>query len=288
MAYLFLVHEVLYCFDDAQEDFPGTTRKKIELKFRKFGELLRKMTTTKNTMNTDAMMTKIMEELAAIRAIVADNKVTAPTKERKPRKPRDPDAPPNPWIVFTGKVRTALKTAGKPAGKECQQFASFLKTEFPDDAYNMDDSEILAAHADWTPPPPKPKEDGDAKPAAADDAKPKPKRTLSDEQKAKMAAGRKAAAERRKAETAASHIERDADNDEPETATTGPSHPVTAPALVTKTGPALRPLPFKGKKYLWDAEGNGLWLEKDGIRTWAGKLSADRKSIDASATDYTV
>ena len=233
-------------------------------------------------MNTTDFENKVMEELAAIRAMLA-NKSAAPAKEKQPRKPRDPNAAPNPWIVFTGRVRDALKGAGKPAGKECQQFASYLKADFPD-AYQMDDAEILAAHADWTPPPPKPKEpksdaDADAKP------KDKPKRTLSDEQKAKMAAGRKAAAEARK--LAASKVNEAPVEDVADA--TVEDAPAPAPVPVAKPFPTTRPLPFKGKKYHWDPEGNGMWLaEKDGSRgAWAGKLSSDKKSLDASASDYT-
>jgi hypothetical protein len=233
-------------------------------------------------MNISEFESKVMEELAAIRAMLANKPVAAPAKEKQPRKPRDPNAAPNPWIVFTGRVRDALKGAGKPAGKECQQFASYLKADFPD-AYQMDDAEILAAHADWTPPPPKPKE---SKSESEPNAKPKdkPKRTLSDEQKAKMAAGRKAAAEARKA--AASKVnEAPVEEDGSEEA---PVEDVPAP-VASKPFPSTRPLPFKGKKYHWDPEGNGMWhAEKDGSRgAWAGKLSSDKKSLDASASDYT-
>jgi hypothetical protein len=234
-------------------------------------------------MNINDFQTKVMEEISAIRAIVEDLKgSSAPTtkKERKPRKPRDPDAPKNPWIVFTGKVRAALTEAGKPAGKECQQFASYLKQEFPD-AYQMENDEILAAHDSWTPPPPKPKEPKDEPKSDADaDSKPK-RKPLSEEHKAKMLAGRKAAAERRKAESAAANS---ADSDSAEVPVPAPA-PAPAPP---KTGPTLRALPFKSKKYLWDPEGNGMWENKDGVKgAWAGMLSKDKKSIDTSATDYT-
>jgi hypothetical protein len=236
-------------------------------------------------MNINDFQTKVMEEISAIRAIVEDLRgSSAPTtkKERKPRKPRDPDAPKNPWIVFTGKVRAALTEAGKPAGKECQQFASYLKNEFPD-AYQMENDEILAAHDSWTPPPPKPKEPKDeSQPNADADADSKPKRKpLSEEHKAKMLAGRKAAAERRKAEAAAANSTETDSADVPA--------PVPAPAPAPpKSAPTLRALPFKSKKYLWDPEGNGMWENKDGVKgAWAGMLSKDKKSIDTSATDYT-
>jgi hypothetical protein len=225
---------------------------------------------------------KVIEELASIRAMLADVKSapatsTSSSKEKKPRKPRDPDAPPNPWIVFTGKVRDALKSGGKPAGKQAQQFASYLKNEFPD-AYGMDADEILAAHSDWTPPPAKPKEDeSEDKATTADESKPKPKRTLSDEQKAKMAAGRKAAAERRKAE-----------KDAGESSESNKVVEDTAPAVISKPQPTLKALPFKGKKYMWDPEGNGMWLQApDGSKgAWAGTLAKDKKSIDNSTSDY--
>ena len=237
-------------------------------------------------MNTNDFHAKIMAELAEIKNLLASHNSSTPsTKEKKPRKPRDPDAPPNPWIVFTGRVRTALKAAGKPAGKECQQFASYLKTEFPDDAYSMDENEIMAAHADWTPPPPKPKPE-----AAATEAepKPKPKRTLSEEQKAKMAAGRKAAAERRKAEKAAAEAANSsAEKEVVETVPTPIAGP-KQPANVVKPTPTLKAFPFKGKKMLWDPESNGVWLSDNGVKgAWQGILAKDKKSIDATASDYT-
>lgn len=235
-------------------------------------------------MNINDFQAKVMAELAEIKNLLANVGSSSPsTKEKKARKPRDPDAPPNPWIVFTGRVRAALKGAGKPAGKECQQFASYLKTEFKEDAYSMEDSEILAAHADWTPPPPKPKADADDAPNKSEpDEKPKPKRVLTDEHKAKMAAGRKAAAERRKAET--------------EAASQSDTVPVPAPAPAAKPTPAaktttLKPLPFKGKKMLWDPENNGVWLKNDdGSKgAWQGVLEGSGKdrTLNAAAKDYT-
>lgn len=231
-----------------------------------------------SNMNINDFQAKVMAELAEIKNLLADKGSSPSMKEKKPRKPRDPDAAPNPWIVFTGKVRAALKAANKPAGKECQQFASYLKAEFKEDAYSMEDSEILAAHADWTPPPAKPKPT-EAEPAPASDSetKPKPKRVLSDEQKQKMAAGRKAAAERKKAEKAAEL----ATKEEPEE---------EAPAPKVEAKPlTLKPFPFKTKKMLWDPEGNGTWLAGEGGAkgAWQGILSKDKKSIDATAKDYT-
>jgi hypothetical protein len=239
-----------------------------------------------SNMNINDFQAKVMAELAEIKNLLANVGTSTPSmKEKKARKPRDPDAPPNPWIVFTGRVRTALKAAGKPAGKECQQFASYLKTEFKEDAYSMEDSEILAAHADWTPPPPKPKADAEEAPSKSEpEEKPKPKRVLSEEQKAKMAAGRKAAAERRKAEkeaATASAVD----------AVVPPPAPAPAPKTAPKTTSTLKPLPFKGKKMLWDPENNGVWLKNDdGSKgAWQGVLEGSGKdrTLNAAVTDYT-
>ncbi len=243
------------------------------------------MSTSKMSVND--FQTQVLNELAAIRDMIASAKPNSSSdgKAKKERKPRDPNAKPNDWIVFTSRVRAALKAADMPAGKECQQFASFLKNQH-ENAYNMEDDEIVAARKDWNAPPAKPKESSDdSKPAATEgEAKPKPKRTLSDEQKAKMAAGRKAAAERKKAEKEAEKVET-----VPEPKIESKSVPTPQPVPIVKAeskpAPALRALPFKGKKYMWDPETNGLWQQnKDGTKgAWAGVLSSDRKSIDASA-----
>lgn len=238
------------------------------------------MSTTK--MNATEFQNKVLAELAMIREMLSSAPPSTPsTKEKKVRKPRDPDAAPNPWIVFTGRVRDILKAAGLPAGKECQQFASHLKTTHPN-AYSMTDEEIEAARSDWNAPEAKPKPSAaSATPAApaattADDDVPvaKPKRVLSEEQKAKMAAGRKAAAEKKKAAAA-----------QPVTESSEPPHkPLAAPAPAEKK---LRPFPYKGKKLLWDTETNGTWLKnEDGSQgAWFGLLSSDRKTVDTAAAN---
>lgn len=184
--------------------------KKIESNLHtKYGCSKKQYYKMSNTMNTKNFESQIMAELAEIRAIVSNMKSSPSMKEKKSKKAKDPNAekkPPSDWIVFTGKVRAALKSANKPAGKEAQQFASHLKANFPD-PYNMDESEMLAAHEDWTPPE-KPKEDKKedkpAAPAASDVPKPKAvRKPMSEEKKAEMAAKRKATIERKKAEAAA-------------------------------------------------------------------------------------
>ena len=114
------------------------------------------------------------------------------------------------------------------------------------------------------------------------------RRSLSEDQKAKLAAGRKAAAlERKMAEytsnvvTAPVKLPLVENNEE----NTPPPSPVysESPALT------LRPLPFKGKRYLWDPERSGLWLQKsNGSKgEWSGKISQNKKSINTTAKNYT-
>jgi hypothetical protein len=94
---------------------------------------------------------------------------------------------------------------------------------------------------------------------ASDEEKPKPKRTLSDEQKAKMAAGRKAAAERRKAEKAAEAAE--------------------------KTEEILVPKSVKGKKLLWNSE-TGACYERIGESEKGNYLGVLKDgSIDTSVAE---
>jgi hypothetical protein len=227
-----------------------------------------KSITLEAILNEVTLVRKQVEELMARQAPKGSAKAKAP-------KEVDPDAPkkaPNAWILFTGRVRAVLKENGLPAGKEAQQYASFLKNTYPD-AYEMAPEDILEHHSEWTPPPPKPKEE------AEEEAKPKekPKRTLSDEHKAKMAAGRKAAAERRKAETAAKEAEAALEALEgvvKEAAVPSPkaAPPPKAPAK------ALKPVPFKGKKLLMDEATGGCWENKEGVKgKWLGVMEGTGK-----------
>lgn len=145
-------------------------------------------------------LTQISEKL--------DGYSASSTKKQRVRKPRDPSSGPakeNPWVTFTGRVGKLFEGTDYSRGKEKQQFCSYLKTTH-ENAYEMSDEDILAARADWTPAAAKPKAAPAPPPVSAavvlaeEVPEPKPKRTLSDEQKAKMAAGRKAAAEKKKAE----------------------------------------------------------------------------------------
>ncbi len=226
----------------------------------------------------------ILNEVTLLRKEVAELMSSkAPKGSAKAKAPKevDPDAPkkaPNAWILFTGRVRAALKEAGLPAGKEAQQYASYLKNTYPG-AYDMGSEEILEHHAEWTPPPPKPKEAEEEE----EEAKPKekPKRVLSEEHKAKMAAGRKAAAERRKAEAAAKEAEaalkaleglvEEAEEEVAAVPTPKPKAPPKAPK-------ALKAIPFKGKKLLMDEETGGCWENKEGVKgKWVGVMEGTGK-----------
>jgi colicin import membrane protein len=238
----------------------------------------------------------ILNEVTLLRKEVAEMMAQKPSKApaKKAAKEVDPDAPkkaPNAWILFTGRVRAALKGAGLPAGKEAQQYASYLKNTYPE-AYSMGDEAILEHHSEWTPPEPKPKE---AKEEAEEKPKEKPKRVLSEDHKAKMAAGRKAAAERRKAEAAAKEAEAalkalmgDEEAESPATGGGGAAAAAAAPkAAVVLTAVAKAPpkppttlttLPFKGKKLLWDKETGACWENKDGAKgAWMGVLEGTGK-----------
>jgi len=243
------------------------------------------------TTSTQVTLSNILDEVVALRKEVQELKSTAKTSKgsgasKAPKKPKDPNAPPkapNTWIVFTGKVRDALTSAGKPAGKQAQQFASHLKAKFPE-AYEMTEEAILAEHATWTPPPAKPKEDKEDKPAESAEPKPKAARKpMSEEAKATAAAKRKATIERKKAEAAAvKATESAAEPAEP---------PAKAEVPKTKAAEApkapsnqLKPFPFAGKKCLLDTETNGLWLRNaDSSKgKWLGVLDESRKKLDNS------
>jgi hypothetical protein len=253
------------------------------------------MTTVK--MNITEFQNKVLSELATIREMLNTATPSSSKKVKRERKPRDPNAKPNDWIVFTGRVREVLKAADLPAGKECQQFASYLKSTHTN-AYEMTDEEIQGARSGWEAPPPKPKPvaASDVEASAAEDAVPvpKPKRVLSEEQKAKMAAGRKAAAAARKA-IAEGNLDDEAGGATAEeikqAAEVMKSVKKGAPAPAVPSQPVvekkLRPLPYKGKKLLWDTETNGTWLsEKDGSKgTWFGRYNKETRTVDQSASE---
>lgn len=235
------------------------------------------MANTSNSNNVAALLEKVAALESKVDELLTLTKAPSGSKGKKAQagkeaKPRAPSS----WNLFVKRVTEVLKAEDQPT-TGILFFCSHLKTSH--EAYgDLEDEDILAERASWTPPEAKPKA---AKPKAESDgeAKPKPKRVLSEEQKAKMAAGRKAAAERRKAEAAA----KEADNAED----------VAEVAVVPKPKAAeppkadsLKRMPYKGKVYLMDEATRGMWLRnEDGSKgDWKGVLGKDGK-LDASAVE---
>ncbi len=152
------------------------------------------------------------KELARLKTALAESGVPVPSgKTKKTKAPRDPDAPPpkaNAFFDFlNGRVRPVLKEHKadmKLAGTVAPAFASHLRTLNPDDkeaVYAMETEAILAAFDAWATPenlaaPPRKAKDSDSEGgsvAGSEGKADKPKRVLSEEQKAKMKAGREAA-----------------------------------------------------------------------------------------------
>lgn len=247
--------------------------------------------------NSKQILSSLLDEVVALRKEIAELKSTKTSMgsgASKARKPRDPDAPkkaPNAWILFTGRVREALKAAGKPAGKEAQQFASHLKNSLPEGAaYELTAEEIMAEHPSWVPPPPKPKEE---KEEAEEEAKPKPKKVYSPEEKAalvaRLQAGKKAKAAARKAaeEAAKAADEGEVEEDEAEAELSEAEVPSPKAAPPPPAPKALKPLPYKGKRLLLDPETNGTWeRNEDGSKgKWMGLWDPKAKSINAAAAE---
>jgi hypothetical protein len=235
----------------------------------------------------DQVLSSLLAEIQALRKDVADLKgaqaSSKPARKTSTSKTSDPDAPrkpraPTSWDTFRAKVQAALKEGGLTAN--AMSYASYLKNTY-DDAYSWDNEAIISAFADYTPPDPKPRKPKDEAADAEAEPKPKAKRTITPEHLAKMQAGRKAAAEARKAAEAATK----AAESEPE--------PEASPKPPTpKPSAKLTPLPFRGKRLVWDPATNGTWLRgpdaDDGSLTkgaWFGILGADKKSVDTSAAD---
>ncbi len=144
--------------------------------------------------------------------------VSAP-KEKKKRAV-NPDAKPNPWIEFLKRVQPIVKESDiKGPATIGVLFAKSLKAS-QENAYEMEDAAIAAAFTEWATPEniehakslKKAKKEKDeasesgsvvASEGEAEPKADKPKRVLSEEQKAKMKAGREAAKARKDAEKAA-------------------------------------------------------------------------------------
>ena len=227
-------------------------------------------------------------------ALSGKDVASAPALKSKGRKPRDPDAPkkePNEFALFMKRINALMKDNDvKSKASENMQFASYLKNQKP--MADWEDEEILAERESWTKPEVskqeaegkskrKPSVDASAAPAAAPaaSAEPaKPKRVISDEQKAKMKAGREAAKAKKDAEKAAS-----AAVPAPVAAPAPPAPaPAPAPAPVAEvvTEQWVRKA-FQGKKYLFNPANNHVrQMEEDGsMGAWVGILKDPKKGI---------
>ena len=257
-----------------------------------------------------------MSKLESLEGLVQKSGAVVPSvpagkagKAKKVAKARDPSAAPrapNAWILFTSRVRSVINESGvlgeKKLGKECTQFCSSLKEENADlDSWAAE--AILARHSVWTVPEQSKmaaagisfakKNKGSA---AAEVAEPaaevaaaapseKPKRVLSDEQKAKMKAGRERAAAEKKAAAAGSA---------PAAVSEAPAAaaPVSeAPAAAEEAAAEWKPMKLKTKTgfqmYLWNPANNHTYTrESDGTQgEWAGIFNLSTKTIDASVPE---
>jgi hypothetical protein len=187
------------------------------------------------------------KELARLKTALAESGVQLPSKkEKKPKKERDPDAPPpkaNPFFEFlNGRIRPLLnerKAEMKLPGTVAPLFAKHLK-ESKEGAYSLEDDAIMAAFEEWatpenlTAPPRKAKESDAASEAGSEPKAEKPKRVLSDEQKAKMKEGR----EKKKAEKdAAKAAEKAAVATETETETEPKKPAAVGPTVAAVAAP---------------------------------------------------
>ena len=150
-----------------------------------------------------------------------------------------------------------------------------------------------AADPDAPKPKPKPKAAKEDVPSDADldtSEKPKPKRTLSKEQLEKMAAGRKAAAERRKAEKAAAAIASEAPAPaiaEKKVTFAHPPLPASDDDEEQEEVQMLQPINIKARKYLYEPLEGGCWKRNDdGTKgEWAGLYDQETKTLNQSVPE---
>jgi hypothetical protein len=219
-------------------------------------------------------------------------------KVKKERKPRSADAKPNPWIDFTKLVRAALVPAAvEKLGAECQQFCKTLKSEQADYA-SWTPEAIQTRWRTWEKPakaPTPPASDTEAPAAAAPSEK--PKRVLTDEQKAKMKAGREAAKAKKAAEAASGSASASEAPAAAEAATSdgeastsskkrgrpkGSKNKVPAESVaVAVIAEEYKPLTLGGKKYLLSGDRAYERTDEGTAGTYAGVYDKKTKSITA-------
>lgn len=244
------------------------------------------------TMNTtDEFEQRVLGTLDVILEKISNMSLpkNASSTEKKVRKARNPDAKPNPWITFTGQVRTwlneGIESGDVPkgaAGRQCQQFCKFLKEAHGEQTYSLCKEQILSAHASWNPPilasesKPKPKVKPAPEPESESEPKSKPRKPQSEATKAAAAAKRRATLAAKK-------------NSE---STSAPTSNAAASSAPPPAAPAReinwKPISLNKVKYLWDPVSNAIFHrnEDNSKGTWAGVFDVATKKIDKSVKEF--
>ena len=214
----------------------------------------------------------------AVLSALSGKSVPAPSsskKVKKEKKEKDPNAPkkePNEWIVFTQKVREALKTAGIKAGVEVTQFCGMLKSKNADYSSWSSDA-ILVEHSGWKRPEVSKQalaKSAEVSPASATDAPAKKARKPQSEETKKAAAEKRAATKAAKSAASA-----------PLPASPAPKAkaPTPAPAAEAEEEDNITdfaPWTFKKAPYLKNKRGDVLSEEYD----WIGRFDEKTGKID--------
>lgn len=214
----------------------------------------------------------------AVLSALSGKSVPAPSsskKVKKEKKEKDPNAPkkePNEWIVFTQKVREALKGAGIKAGVEVTQFCGMLKSKNADYASWSSDA-ILVEHSGWKRPEVSKQalaKSAEVSPASATDAPAKKARKPQSEETKKAAAEKRAATKAAKSAASA-----------PLPASPAPKAKAPAPAPAAEAEEEdnitdFAPWTFKKAPYLKNKRGDVLSEEYD----WIGRFDEKAGKID--------
>jgi hypothetical protein len=248
------------------------------------------------TMNTtiefEQRVLKTLDEISEQISHLSSLPKNTTSPEKKVRKARNPDAKPNPWITFTGQVRTwlneGIESGDVPkgaAGRQCQQFCKFLKEAHGEATYSLGKEQVLSAHASWNPPilssESKPKPKPKVKPApeteSESESKSKPRKPMSEATKAAAAAKRRATLASKKSSEPTSA---------PTSNAAASSAPASAPAPTREVN--WKPISLNKVKYLWDPVSNAIFYrnEDNSKGTWAGVFDVATKKIDTSVKEF--
>lgn len=233
--------------------------------------------------NNSEIMTTIQglrAMLETLEAQVMGNKAVAVPKAPAAEKPkRQASDALKAWNAYVDKVKADMVATGwthpetgKPVTRKDAMIEAKARRDTDPDAYK---------------PKPKPVAAAKAEKEVTADGEAKPKRVLTEEHKAKMAAGRKAAAERRKAEKeAASATEEIPPSPRPAPKSLNIALPPLPPSD-DEDSSSLLPISIKGKKFLYNPDNNGCYKRMtDGNKgEWVGLLDPVNNTIDASVKE---